>query len=415
MSEQQSNIEADKARSARGTANAALLFVGILFVFSHSGTVAGSWMPWLQAFSEAALVGALADWFAVVALFRHPLGIPIPHTAIIPGNQGRIAVELAEFIETNFLDGDGLQVHLEQIGPARSLGVWLENPQNRLRSQEWVTALAGAFDEMTRDPALTSLAGREIVRVIEETPVSNRLADLLDALRESDREARLLGTFLEASERYLLSNRDFLREWIRTELPWYVPSVLHRQVFEHFFEGVRSTLEAVNRDPAHPLREKLENDLLECIRRLKTNSATQERVERWKQEALRNPAWEQFISQLVERLRGKLGAALGRERGAALLSHVLDLAGERLRTDVELQAALDRWFIRAVRYLVQQSRHEVRTFIAQTISRWDPLTITSKIEQQVGRDLQFIRLNGTLVGGLIGLVLYLLKRVLAGD
>jgi uncharacterized membrane-anchored protein YjiN (DUF445 family) len=374
-----------------------------------------SWYPWLgyvRATAEAGMVGGVADWFAITALFRRPLNLPIPHTAIIPQRKDRIGRSLGNFVQNNFLSPEVLGAKLRAAQLSRRAMEWVSEPEH---ARTVVRQAAGALrsaSAVVRDDDVHALLERSVIEPLKRRPIAPVIADGLALLTVNDRHQQVLDRLVDGLGRLVKENDGLIRERIREESPWWVPDFVDDRLHDRIVDGIGRTLASVSADPEHPLRRQLDELLITWIEQLRESPEVRERAEVIKQQVLDHPTSEQLTESLWRELKRTLdrqvdaaerGAPGGLERGlSALASAALD--------DEALLAKIDEWIIGAVLRIVDQHRHEVGQLISHTVSAWDPDETSRRIELQIGRDLQFIRINGTLVGGMVGLVLYALTQ-----
>jgi uncharacterized membrane-anchored protein YjiN (DUF445 family) len=393
-----------------------LVLMGAVFGVAWMLEAAHPWLGYLRATAEAGLVGGVADWFAITALFRRPLNLPIPHTAIIPQRKDRIGRSLGNFVQNNFLSPDVLGNKLRAAGLSRRAAEWLREPEH---ARTAVRQAAGALRSATavvRDDDVHALLERSVIEPLKRRPIAPVLADGLALLTVNDRHQQLLDRLIQGLARLVAQNEGLIRQRIREESPWWVPGFVDDRVHERVVDGISRTLFEVSADQNHPLRRQLDELLVSWIEQLRESPEAIARAEQIKQQVLDHPTSEQLTASLWREVKKVLdrqvdaaeqGTPGGLERGLAALA-------EAALEDEALLAKLDEWMIGAVLRIVEQHRHEVGQLIAHTVSGWDPDETSRRIELQIGRDLQFIRINGTLVGGLVGLVLYALTQAFAG-
>jgi uncharacterized membrane-anchored protein YjiN (DUF445 family) len=406
-------IKAAELASMKRKATGLLFVAAVVFLVAIYFETRYAWVTWVRAGAEAAMVGGLADWFAVTALFRYPLGIPIPHTAIIPTRKERIARILADFFERNFFTREVLAERLHQLGLAERLGSWLASPENsRAIARTLVKAAAGAVEAVPEDAARAfvdrSIVGR--LRGIQAGPVA---AQAIEGLMTGRRHQELLDRLLGVVSQVLEKNEEFIRQRIGEESPWWVPDAAEQKLYEKVVGAVERTLEAIALDPVHPLRGQFDVALADFVERLKTSPGTIERAEEIKEDILGSPA----VLDLSAKLWGDVRAALSRyaEEGSEAppeLERAIQSFGATVLADAELRSRIDKAVAGAVAGLAEKHRSHVGELITETVSRWDGAETARRLELQVGRDLQYVRINGTLVGGLVGLLLHLLRQVL---
>lgn len=387
------------------------LFVVVTLVFLGA-RVAGDGtggIGYVEAFAEAAMVGALADWFAVTALFRHPLGIPIPHTAIIPRRKDQIGRTLGEFVQSEFLTAEVIGERLRSFAPSERLGGWLGDPAHAAAASETVGDAIRAGLEVLDDDQVQHSLEQLIERRLRTVHVAPIVGRAVEIAVEGGHHQRALDSVLLAVQRVLHDNRDLLRAKLSTESPWWVPDPIDARIFTKIFTGVHGFLGELARTPDHELRRSIETRIVELARRLREDPELLARGEQLKAELLDHPDVRGWIDSLWGELRRAIEAATHDPESElrARIASTLVRAGHRLRDDPALAAKLDRWLESAVGHLVVRYRHEVAELIASTVQRWDGESTSRKLELNVGRDLQFIRINGTVVGGLAGVVIHL--------
>jgi len=360
------------------------------------------------------MVGALADWFAVTALFRHPLGIPIPHTAIIPKRKDEIGRTLGEFVETNFLEGGVVRQKLESTNIARTAGAWLQDPAHaKTVAAEASTMASGILTALSDDEVqdlISDLAHEHLLSPSWGPSLGTWLSRVVDA--DAHRGAVDLG--VDSIARWLDANREAFDGLVSRRLPSWVPSVAMRLVDDTVYHEATKFVAAVQRDPEHPARKALDQYLERLADNLQHDPETIGRLEGAKSAVFDSPrvralaadAWNTAKAGLLRSLadeesplRRRVTAALG------------DL-GDRLATDTALQERVDKRIADAAVFLVDRYRHDIASIITDTVERWDADETSQKIELQVGRDLQYIRLNGTIVGALAGLVIFTVAHLL---
>lgn len=390
-----------------------LVLMGVVFVAAWLLEPAHPWLGYLRATAEAGLVGGVADWFAITALFRRPLNLPIPHTAIIPSRKDRIGRSLGNFVQNNFLSPEVLGAKLRAAGLSRRAAEWLRAPENaRLVVRQGAGALRSAT-AVLRDDDVHAFLERSVVEPLKQRPIAPVLASGLTLLTTNDRHQQLLDRVVHGLARLLAENEELIRERVREESPWWVPEFVDDKLHDRIVDGIARTLYSVSADPAHPLRRQLDELLTNWIEQLRDSPEMIARAETLKQQVLDNPTSDRLTESLWRELKKVLdrqvdaaeqGTPGGLERGLSALA-------EAAIEDEALLGKIDEWIIGAVLRIVEQHRHEVGQLIAATVSAWDPDETSRRIELQIGRDLQFIRINGTLVGGLVGLVLYAVSQM----
>ncbi len=392
---------------------AALVFVVTLILQQRYDWV---WLGYLRATAEASVVGGVADWFAVTALFRHPLGIPIPHTAIVPARKDRIGRALGNFVQQNFLDRSVVAYKLASLRLGDRAARWLSEPENA-RSVTRVTAHAlTTAANVLRDEDVQSFLERtagDRLRSVQVAPILGRALRLLTV---DGRHQELFDEALALAARTTEANDSLIREKVQEQTPWWIPGVVDRRISDRVVTGIGRTLAEVSGNPDHPLRHRFDEAVAGFVERLQTSPETIARAEAWKDEILADAAMREFIGSVWNDIKRKLRDYAVRTedsdfRGGRLETAIASLAANAL-DDPALSAKLNDWIDQAVLAVVDVSRDEISQLISGTVSAWDPHETSRKIELQIGRDLQFVRINGTVVGGMVGLILYALTRAL---
>lgn len=392
---------------------AAAVFVATLFL---QQTHDWAWLGYVRAAAEASVVGGVADWFAVTALFRHPLGIPIPHTAIVPARKDRIGRALGNFVQQNFLDRTVVAYKLASLRLGDRAAQWLSEPDNA-RSVTRVTAHAlTSAANVLKDEDVQSFLERtagDRLRSVQVAPLLGRALRLLTA---DGRHQELLDEALRLAARATEANDSLIREKVHEQTPWWVPGLMDKRISDRVVTGIGRTLAEVSMDPDHPLRHRFDDAVREFVDRLQSSPETIARAEAWKEELLEHEAMREFLGTIWADVKRKLKEyAIRTEHeqfeGGRLEVAIATLAHSALQDPV-LSAKLNGWIDEAVLAVVDASRIEIAQLISGTVSAWDPQETSRRIELQIGRDLQFVRINGTIVGGLVGLALYALTRAL---
>jgi uncharacterized membrane-anchored protein YjiN (DUF445 family) len=407
--ERQRNLDRMKLR-----ATGLLVVMGVIFIVARMFEARHPWLGYVRATAEASMVGGIADWFAITALFRHPLGIPIPHTAIIPSRKDRIGRSLGNFVQNNFLSPEVLTAKLRVAQISRRAAEWLSIPDNGHKAAQHIGSVLKSAGNVVRDEDVHSLLDRTVVEPLRQIAIAPVLAKGLALLTVDDRHQQLLDRLIQGLLRLVAENEELIREKIREETPWWVPKMVDDRIHQKVLGGIERTLVEVGEDADHPLRHQFDELLAEWMVQLQESPEVMARAEAIKQQVLDPETSGRLAASLWEELKQILGRqSAGSEDGApgAVARGLSALATAALQ-DEGLLEKIDGWVIGAVLGVVEQHRGEVGQLIAQTVSSWDPEETSRRIELLVGRDLQFIRINGTLVGGLVGLLIYTATRVL---
>lgn len=383
-----------------------LAIMAALFAVSTTLLSTLPWMGIVRAFSEAALVGALADWFAVTALFRHPLGLPIPHTGIVPRNKARIGRSLGLFVQKNFLTEKVLDEHVVNI--SGSFARLLQNQASRQRVIGRVRALVPQVLEVLRDAEIKKFLNGQIEEVIREANVAKTTARLLRMLTANQMHETLLDEFLGQLQRFFRSNQLWFRQQLREASPWFVPEMVDRKIFDAIMRKTEQTLEDALSNREHEFRKRLLDSAYGFMVKLETSPELQRRAESLKTLLLESGTFREYVESIREGILAAIDADVEKRESVLLgaLERVLQNLVDSLAASPKLQQKVNRFIRNILSTLVGPESTYVADLIAKTIDGWDTKTLVSKLEEQVGADLQYIRINGTLVGGLVGLALY---------
>jgi uncharacterized membrane-anchored protein YjiN (DUF445 family) len=402
--------EADELR-ARGLRQMRTIAVGLLVLAAavYVATLGQDGvLGFVNAGAEASMVGAIADWFAVTALFRHPLGLPVPHTALIPKRKDDLGRGLEEFVGENFLQEDIIRERVEAATISLRVGRWLGEPDHARRVVDEVSDVAVIALGKVRDDHVESLIRDALVPRFHEEPISPLLGSLLSETLRDDLHHGLVDLALTEMHDWLVDNPDTVTEILGERAPWWSPPSVNERVTARVHLELVRWVADIRDDPHHHARRALDSMLEQLATDLLEDPATQERTERLKDRLLDHPQVIASSVSLWNALRRGLTGSLRDPEGAVrerLLTEAHAFA-ERLLTDEALRARLDGLAADATVFAVERYGAEVTTVITSTIERWDGKEAARRIELHVGRDLQFIRINGTIVGGLVGVLIH---------
>jgi uncharacterized membrane-anchored protein YjiN (DUF445 family) len=401
-------------RRMRTIATLLLAFMTLIFVATTVAKVDWRWLPYLRAFAEAGMVGACADWFAVVALFRRPLGLPIPHTGIIPNNKERIAGALGRFMTNNFLTTPVMNERLARVDVIGSISRWLEQPANAKRLGDYLALLLPKIVESLPVPQIGESVGKFAQQALAAIPAAPAAAKLLEIVWAQGEAQALVARAIEYGESYLANNKDYFTEKIAQQSSRWIPKWIDKMIADKVMSGMLMTLTEM-RAPGHPWRIELQRAVARLIVKLGSDPQMYARGEAFKAELLANPL---FIEQ-AKLLWGEVenGLQTGIPSHTSAIGHAFEQTlrsiGRWLGEDAERQAQLNRRIRAGARRLLLNYRFEIGAYIERVVRNWDSTTLVERLELQVGKDLQFIRINGTLVGGLVGLLIFIASKWIA--
>ncbi len=401
-------------RRMKGRATGLLVLAAAVYVAARLLRDGNEWLGYVEAAAEGSMVGGLADWFAVTALFRHPLGIPIPHTALIPSRKDQLGRAIGEFVEENFLTGRIVIDRLRSVGLARRLAVWVSDERHAAAvARDASAALAGAA-RVLRDETVQGALEQSVIGWVRRIPLAPFAGNALRLATAQGRHTELVDAAIAGALRFLEEHREALRSRFGRESPWWVPETIDDRIFSKLYEGMRAFLHEVGDTPHHEFRDYLDQRLAALAERLRSDPELLLRGEEVKEQILAHRAVQRWIGslwtdikELLQRQASDPSSQL-RQRIAEEVAAV----GRRVAGDAELQGKIDRWIESVVGYLVEEHRNQAGDLIAATVARWNPQDASRRVELAVGRDLQFIRINGTVVGGLAGVAIYALGRMI---
>jgi uncharacterized membrane-anchored protein YjiN (DUF445 family) len=373
------------------------------------------WLGYLKAFAEAAMVGGLADWFAVTALFRHPLGLPIPHTAIIPRNKDRIGDALANFLKENFLVPSVVARRMRNIDVAGATGRFLQTPAGEgTRIRAGASRLIADIFESLDDERLGGIVKGAIASRIRAMEVSPLLGHALASAINEDRHVPMLEAAIRWTARALDANEPLIRDMVHKKANWVLKLAgLDAKLADAIIDGLRKLTVEMSTDPAHPVRVKIEEALAQLANDLQTRPETRERVEAIKEQLLDNKSVSLWLDTLWQKGREAVIRAARNPDAvmAGKLGEILRSMGGTLEQDRRIRAAINQFARRAAVGMAASYGSSIVKLVSETVRGWDARTVTARLEAAVGRDLQYIRINGTLVGGMVGLVLHLVDKL----
>jgi uncharacterized membrane-anchored protein YjiN (DUF445 family) len=391
---------------------AAVVYVVARLIGNHHGA-AGSWVGYLAAMAEAGMVGALADWFAVTALFRHPLGLPIPHTAIIPRKKDALGANLGDFVSDNFLAEEVVADKLRRAEISSRFGGWLAQPHNAERLTAELATAVRAMVTVLRDEDVPAVLENALVKRLVEQPWGPPLGRLLNQLLADGAHHKLVDLVTERAYEWVRDNHGAVLRVVSQRLPGWSPRFVDELVADRLYAEVLTFAWAVHTEPDHPLRKAVDTFLMEFAQDLRTDPATMERAEAIKLQVLAHPDVQMLVASAWGTAKKMLLDA-AEDPSSELRRRVRDglvALGGRLSADAELRSKVDNWLQDVASYVVCNYRGEIISLITDTVQRWDAQETARKVELQVGRDLQFIRINGAVVGALAGLAIHIISQL----
>jgi uncharacterized membrane-anchored protein YjiN (DUF445 family) len=396
-------------RRMRFLATALLVLMLVIFIATSAAERRWPWLAYLRAFAEAGMIGACADWFAVVALFRHPLGLPIPHTAIVPHSKERIGIAIGRFMANNFLSPRVLADRIRDVDFSGWVARWILRGGNaRNVAQRATLSLQQGLRALPRDDfnAFMSDAVRRGVEAVPAAPLASRLLSLIWAQGEMQ---TVVEHILDRASEALAKNRETIKSKVSKQTSRLIPKWIDGMLADRIISGLTRILDEM-REPSHPWRVELATTVARLIDELATDPAMAARGEEIKAKLLSTPQITGQIDALWITIEDRLDDRATQVRLTDLIEQLLITIGERLLHDERIHNGVNRWLRVAVLRTLAPRRAEIAGFIRKVVENWDTETLVERIELQVGRDLQYIRINGTLVGGLVGLLIFAIAR-----
>ena len=399
--------KADQLRRMQRLSTCLLGGMLVLLLVSASYQARYPWLEWIRAFAEAGAVGALADWYAVTALFRKPLGLPIPHTAIIPNNKDGIGESLGDFVEQNFLTPENIIAKLRQHNAAQALAEWLAAPGNSLEVAQAFADFVPDMLEGLNDKDVRQFFDRALTPQLMRINVSWLAGNTLAVLTENNRHQGLLDHALHALERWLVAKKNLIRVKF-SKASRYTPGLLDDYIVNKFVQGIIALLHEVVDNPKHELRGQFDQTIRTLIRDLTNSSEYEEKGKVLMRQLVEHIQREDYYRLVWDDVKSRVKADLESEP-SMIRGHIADVLvalGERLLDEPGVQEKLNVWWLETVFQVVLRYRHQISSLITEVVKSWDAEEVSRKVELEIGRDLQYIRINGTFVGGLVGLLLH---------
>lgn len=388
-----------------------LLLMVALFLFTRERT--DPWAGWLHAFAEAGMVGALADWFAVVALFRHPLGLPIPHTAIIPRRKDEIGRNLARFIAEHFLHPHAVRTKLESVNLAGRAAEWLRTPAGHAQVVESAARLLAWMTGAWKEESVRQFLRRLSRQQLERMEIAPLLGQALDWLVQDGRHQQLLTRALRYAVIILHDHRETIRGNVQKESPWWLPGFMDDRIVKQMLDRIETLLMHMSLDPDHPVRRDFDSLLLRWAGELRFSPELRRAAESIRQATLDNEDLQDYLYRLwadvITGIEGDLRSPDSSIRQQ--LGQFVTSVADELSADANMQAVVNRWVADSSVLLVENNRHSIASLVSDTVQSWDASETSERVELAIGHDLQYIRINGTLVGGLVGLAIHALDFI----
>ena len=406
--------KAASLRNMKRVATGLLIVMAIVFAVAFALQHRYPWLEYVRAAAEGGMVGALADWFAVTALFRHPMGLKIPHTAIIERKKDQIGESLGEFVQENFLSREVVDGKLRQLDVAGSAGRWLAKEESAARVAQEAATVVGAVLEVLDDRDVLVLVESLARKHMLAPEWSSTLGRILQRVIEDGHHKPAIDLLAERAEKWVAANRGMIVSTVAQHSPSWVPSLVDTLLGEKLHRELGKFVAGVRADPSHPMRQSIDAWLRSFAADMQNDPLMVEKVEALKHSLLGDPQLRELAAASWSSVKAALLDAMSNpesELRRSMVAGIRDL-GRRLETDGQLAAKVNLWVSNAAGYVIDNYRGQITSLITDTVARWDGRETSDKIELQVGRDLQFIRINGTVVGSLAGLGIFTLANAL---
>jgi len=407
LDEAQARSKADRLRRMQWLATSLLGLMLAILAMSAAYESRHPGLHWIRAFAEAGAIGALADWYAVTALFRYPLGLPIPHTAIVSRNKDRIGESLGDFVERNFLTPENITAKLRQHDAAQALARWLAARRNSLAAASAVADFVPVMLSGLKDEEIRQFFDRTLTPQLLSLNVSRIAGNVLAMLTEGERHQVLLDRALQALERWLVAKQGLIEAKF-SEASRYTPRGLDSYVVNKFRQGIVTLLHEVVENPRHELRQQFDQAVRDLIHDLMNSEEYRQKGQALLRKLVEHLQAEKFYRLLWDDVRRRVQADLESEPSLikAHIASALTVLGEALLEEAGVRQKLNEWWLDAIHKVVVRFRHQISGLITDVVKSWDAEEVSRAVELEIGRDLQYIRINGTLVGGTVGLLLH---------
>ena len=394
-------------------ASSLLLLVTLIYILASLYISQYTWVGFVAATAEAAMIGAIADWFAVTALFRHPFGLKIPHTAIIPSKKDVIAEQFGAFVQQNFLSEEVISSKIRSMNLSRRVAGWIVEKENARAVADQISAGLAGIVRVMNDKDIQLMIEKKVESRIRDTSFAPIIGELLSFITSGKRQQELVNSAVNMGLYFLEDSDHDIKEKVEQETPWWFPGSVDKAIYERIVRSVSKMLYEMQVDVFHPIRRRMIQTMNEFMEDLKHSPDIREKEISIKEDLLKQPAVREFTTSLWTDIRQSLldqSENPDAELKRAIEDSVISF-GESILEDDTLANKIDGWAEDSGRYLIRTFGHEVADLIAGTIETWDPQATSERIELQIGKDLQFIRINGTVIGGLAGLLIHTITTI----
>lgn len=406
------NDEAKRKQLRKYKAFATGLFILMAIIFTGTTllqkTIDSHWIGYVRAFSEAAMVGALADWFAVTALFRHPLGLPIPHTNLIENSKQRLGDNLGSFVVDNFLSPGNIRPYIQKLKISGFVGEWLGKEKNQEALLKNLSDIVLDILNKLDDTAVSQFISKKVSEMTEDVKLNKIVGNGISYILEKNDHQRIVTNLSSQIKNYILENNEMIKDRVRKGSYTFIPAFVDNKIADKITDGLSDFFKEIEEDPQHEIRTLITQKISEFSTDLKEDPKWEDEFKSIKNDLLKGDKLNEYSNDIWLSIKTTLKNELQEEYSSLknYLSKNLNEFSENLKTDENLQKKIDDWVrVTAYKYILKNT-HQFGNLISSTVGNWQGKELSEKLELEVGKDLQFIRVNGTLVGGLVGLIIY---------
>lgn len=370
------------------------------------------WIGYIRAFSEAAMVGALADWFAVTALFNYPLGIKIPHTNLIENSKERIGDNLGNFVVENFLSPQNIRPYIQKIKISNFVGDWLSKERNQEILMKEVSNIILDILNKLDDAVVVAFIGKKAKEMSDDLKINQIIGNGLEYILDKKDHQRFITSLSKQIKDYVLNNQEMVKERVKSESYFLIPKFVDNGIAEKITKGLSTYFEEVELDENHSLRNEITQKLYSFSKEIQTEEKWVEEFRSIKNDFLKEEKIQQYSADIWNSIKKSLSTEL-EENQSSLKNYIrknLAELSQNLKTDEVLQNKIDHWVQATAYKYILKNTHQFGALISSTVGNWEGKELSAKMELEVGKDLQFIRVNGTIVGGLVGLIIYTISN-----
>lgn len=383
----------------------AAIFIGTTLLQKNTDS---HWIGYVRAFSEAAMVGALADWFAVTALFRHPLGLPIPHTNLIENSKQRLGDNLGSFVVSNFLSPQNIRPYMLKLKISGFMGEWLGKEKNQDILIKNLSDIVLDILNKLDDTAVSQFISKKVQEMTDDIRLNKIVGNGISYIIEKNDHQRIVTNLSSQIKNYILENDEMIKERVKKGSYTFIPSFVDNKIADKIANGLSDFFREIEEDPQHEIRSLITQKIQEFSVDLKEDPKWDEEFKNIKNDLLKGDKLNEYSNDIWISIKNTLRNELQEEQSSLkkYISKNLNEFSENLKTDESLQNKIDDWIrVTAYKYILRNT-HQFGNLISSTVGNWQGKELSEKLELEVGKDLQFIRVNGTLVGGLVGLIIY---------